>query len=75
MTLDPRALNTYAENAHKLQGGGFSGFILRTSFDALARNEVLQVLFFAIVFGIRLALVGSEAGACVTRLIEALSTV
>ncbi|WP_019903760.1 dicarboxylate/amino acid:cation symporter [Methylobacterium sp. 77] len=78
-TLDPKALNTYAENAHKLQGGGLSSFILNiiptTSFDALARNDVLQVLFFAIIFGISLALVGGEAGARVTGLIEALSTV
>jgi len=29
-----------------------------TSFEALARNDVLQVLFFAIVFGVSLALVG-----------------
>lgn len=78
-TLDPKALNTYAENAHKLQGGGFSSFILNiiptTSFDALARNDVLQVLFFAIIFGISLALVGGEAGARVTGLVEALSAV
>ncbi len=29
-----------------------------TSFDALSRNDVLQVLFFAILFGVSLALVG-----------------
>ena len=47
----PHALTTYADNAHKLQGGGIGSFILNiiptTSFDALARNDVLQVLFFA----------------------------
>ncbi len=32
-----------------------------TSFDALARNDVLQVLFFAIIFGVSLALVGEPA--------------
>src|SRR5262249_61220169 len=31
------------------------------SFDALARNDVLQVLFFAIIFGVSLALVGDKA--------------
>ena len=48
----PRRSPAYAENAHKLQGGGFGEFILNiipsTAFDALARNDVLQVLFFAI---------------------------
>src|SRR5271170_7465449 len=64
-SLDPHALSAYAENAHKLQGGGFGSFILNiipsTSFDAFARNDVLQVLFFAILFGISLALVGERA--------------
>ena len=63
--LDPHALDTYAANARKLQGSGIGSFILNiiptTSFDALARNDVLQVLFFAIVFGVSLALVGEPA--------------
>ena len=50
-TLDAQALTTYADNAHKRQGGGIGSFILNiiptTSFDALARNDVLQVLFRA----------------------------
>jgi aerobic C4-dicarboxylate transport protein len=78
-TLDASALNSYAENAHKLKGGGMSSFLLNiiptTSFDALARNDVLQVLFFAIIFGISLALVGGEKGAMVTEIVEAVSTV
>ena len=77
-TLDAKALTTHADNAHKLQGGGISSFLLNiiptTSFDALARNDVLQVLFFAILFGIALALVG-EKGKQVTSLIDAVSTV
>ena len=64
-SLDSHALNTYADNAHKLKGGGIGSFVLNiipmTSFDALARNDVLQVLFFAILFGISLALVGKPA--------------
>ncbi|SFM72692.1 dicarboxylate/amino acid:cation symporter [Methylobacterium pseudosasicola] len=78
-TLDGKALSTYADNAHKLQGGGFSSFILNiiptTSFDALARNDVLQVLFFAILFGVALALYGGEQGKKVTDLIDAVSGV
>src|SRR5437660_484655 len=60
-TLDAKAINTYADNAHKLQGGGIGSFLLNiiptTSFDALSRNDVLQALFFAVLFGVGLALV------------------
>jgi aerobic C4-dicarboxylate transport protein len=77
-SLDAHALSTYADNAHKLKGGGIGSFILNiiplTSFDALARNDVLQVLFFAILFGISLALVG-EPAAPVTTLIDTVSKV
>ena len=78
-TLDAKALNTYSDNAHKLQGGGIGSFLLNiipsTSFDALSRNDVLQVLFFAIIFGVSLALVGGEKGEKITSLIDAVSTV
>src|SRR5437870_12542531 len=78
-TLDAKALNTYADNAHKLQGGGIGSFLLNiiptTSFDALARNDVLQVLFFAILFGVSLALVGGEKGERIGSFIEGVSTV
>src|ERR1700676_5125711 len=78
-TLDAKALNTYADNAHKLKGGGIGSFLVNiiptTSFDALARNDVLQVLFFAIIFGTCLALVGGEKGKKITSLIDAVSTV
>jgi aerobic C4-dicarboxylate transport protein len=76
--LDAHALSAYADNAHKLHGGGFAGFILNiiptTSFDALARNDVLQVLFFAIIFGASLSLVG-EPVAPLGNLIEMASKV
>jgi Na+/serine symporter len=76
--LDAKAITSHADNVHKLQGGGIGGFILNiiptTSFDALARNDVLQVLFFALLFGISLALVGEKAQQ-VTSLIEQVSTV
>ena len=78
-TLDPKALNTYADNAHKLQGEGIGSFLMNiiptTSFDALSRNDVLQVLFFAILFGVSLALVGGEKGERISSLIDAVSTV
>ncbi|WP_426527178.1 cation:dicarboxylate symporter family transporter, partial [Streptomyces sp. MH13] len=46
-----------------------------TSFDALSRNDVLQVLFFAIIFGVSLALVGGEKGERISSFIDAVSTV
>ncbi len=77
-TLDPKALSTYADHAKNLQGAGVGSFIMNiiptTSIDALARNDVLQVLFFAILFGVALALVGEEA-AQVTSLVNAVSKV
>ena len=77
-TLDANALSTYSENAHKLQGSGIGSFILNiiptTSIDALARNDVLQVLFFAIIFGVSLALVGEPAQS-VTNLVDAIGKV
>ena len=77
--LDANAMNAYSDNAHKLQGAGIGSFLLNviptTSFDALARNDVLQVLFFAILFGVSLALVGGEKGEKISSLIDAVATV
>src|ERR1700760_2409846 len=78
-TLDAKALSTYADNAHKLKGEGIGAFLMNiiptTSFDALSRNDVLQVLFFAILFGVGLALVGGEKGERINAMIDAVSTV
>ncbi|UFZ06678.1 dicarboxylate/amino acid:cation symporter [Bradyrhizobium ontarionense] len=76
--LDAKQLASFADNAHKLQGGGFGGFVLNiippTAFDAFARNDVLQVLFFAVIFGVSLALVG-EPGKPVVNLIDSIAKV
>src|ERR1700751_4228459 len=78
-TLDAKALGNFAGNAQKLKGEGIGAFLMNiiptTSFDALSRNDVLQVLFFAILFGVGLALVGGEKGEKITSLIDAVSTV
>jgi aerobic C4-dicarboxylate transport protein len=77
--LDGQALSTFAGNAKKLQGEGIGAFLMNiiptTSFDALSRNDVLQVLFFAILFGVALALVGGEKGEKISSLIDAAATV
>ncbi|BEU95867.1 C4-dicarboxylate transporter DctA [Acidovorax sp. DW039] len=76
--LDASAMSSYADNAHKLSGGGFSDFMLKliptTAISAFASGDVLQVLLFSIVFGCALALVG-DRGKGVVSLIEEFSTV
>jgi aerobic C4-dicarboxylate transport protein len=76
--LDAGAMSSYTANAHKLQGRGFANFVLciipTTSIDALSRNDILQVLFFSIIFGVSQALVG-ERGRQVASMIEAVSAV
>jgi aerobic C4-dicarboxylate transport protein len=63
--------------AHHLDS--VSGFLLNliptTSVDALARNDVLQVLFFAVLFGISLSLVGGEKASKISSFIDAVATV
>jgi aerobic C4-dicarboxylate transport protein len=77
-TLDAKAMGSYADNASRLKGGGIGSFILNiiptTSIDALARNDVLQVLFFAVIFGVSLALVGDKAKQVAT-LVDQVSSV
>ena len=41
-TLDAKALNTYSDNAHKLQGGGIGSFLLEHHPDHLVRCAVAQ---------------------------------
>ena len=75
--LDPAALAAATDNAHKLKSGGIGTFLLNiipsSIFDALAHNDVLQVLFFAVLFGIGLALVGAK-GKPVADLVDAASS-
>ena len=76
--LDASSLSAYAANARNLQGAGVGAFLMNvipaTAIDAFARNDVLQVLFFAVLFGVSLALVG-EKGRQITSLVDALATV
>ena len=78
-SLDAKALGNFADRARNLKGEGIGSFLLNiiptTSFDALSRNDVLQVLFFAVLFGTSLALVGGEKGEKISSLIGAVSTV
>ncbi|WP_128001439.1 C4-dicarboxylate transporter DctA [Piscinibacter defluvii] len=76
--LDAKAMSAYAENASKLTGGGTVEFLMKlipsTVVNAFATGDVLQVLLFAILFGIALAMLG-ERGAPVASFIDTLSHV
>ncbi|WP_246375581.1 cation:dicarboxylate symporter family transporter [Gluconacetobacter takamatsuzukensis] len=73
---DARAISSYAHNAHVMHQGGVTEFLLalipHTPADAFAQGNVLQILFFAILFGCCLSQTG-EAGAPIVRLIDSLS--
>ncbi len=77
-TLDGAALSAYASNADKLTSGGTVEFLMRliptTAVSAFSNGDVLQVLLFAVLFGVALALLG-ESGAPMVSFIDTLSQV
>ncbi len=74
--LDPSSLSAYEDNAHKLAGGGFTGFFLKlvptTFVSGFVEGDVLQVLLVAVLFGCALSLLGDK-GKGLVGLIEELS--
>lgn len=72
-TLDTKAVNTYAAQAHDATIVGFlMNIIPDTIVGAFAKGDILQVLFFSVVFGIALGAVGDRAKP-VTDFLQALS--
>lgn len=72
-TLDAGAVATYAARAHDSTIVGFlMNIIPETVVGAFAGGEILQVLFFSILFGVSLAIVGERAAPVLTVL-ESLS--
>ena len=72
-TLDPTAVAQYSEAAHDQSIVGFlMNIIPDTVVGAFAGGEILQVLFFSILFGVSLAIVGDRAQPVMTVL-ESLS--
>ena len=68
-TLDPAAVEQYASKAHETSIVGFlMNIIPETVVGAFAGGEILQVLFFAILFGISLAAIGDRAQPVMTVL-------
>ena len=72
-SLDGAAVADYASKAHDTTIVGFlSGIIPQTVVGAFAGGDILQVLFFSVLFGIALAAVG-ERGAPVQNFLQALT--
>ncbi|MDP3800793.1 dicarboxylate/amino acid:cation symporter [Brevundimonas sp.] len=68
-TLDPAAVGTYVQKAHETDIIAFlMNIIPETVVGAFAGGEILQVLFFAILFGISLAIIGDRAQPVMTVL-------
>jgi aerobic C4-dicarboxylate transport protein len=72
-TLDQSAVNDYVDKSHELTLTGFVlDIIPDTLVGAFTGNNILQVLFVAVLFGISLAMVG-ERGRPVQVFLEALT--
>ena len=72
-TLDPGAVATYTQAAHDQSIVAFlMNVIPNTVVGAFASGDILQVLFFAILFGIALASIGERA-APVLNLLDSVS--
>jgi len=71
-TLDGKAVATYAAKAHEQSITGFLMNIIPTTIvGAFAEGDILQVLFFSVLFGISLGIVG-ERGKPVVDFMHAL---
>ncbi|WP_296815368.1 dicarboxylate/amino acid:cation symporter [Brevundimonas sp.] len=72
-SLDPEAVSQYATAAHDQTITGFLLHVIPdTVVGAFAGGEILQVLFFSILFGVSLAVIGDRAQPVLTVL-ESLS--
>ncbi|MBB3160588.1 dicarboxylate/amino acid:cation symporter [Rhizobium laguerreae] len=61
-SLDPAAVATFAAKAHEQSIVGFLTNIIPTTIvGAFADGDILQVLFFSVLFGIALAVVGEKS--------------
>ncbi|TIQ02326.1 MAG: cation:dicarboxylase symporter family transporter, partial [Mesorhizobium sp.] len=73
-TLDATKVATYTEKAHDTSIVGFlMNIIPDTITGAFAKGDILQVLFFSVLFGLALAAVG-DRGRPVVDFLQALTT-
>ena len=74
-TLDTKALASFTTGAKSLSTTDFLMNIIPTSVvDAFAKGDILQVLFFALLFGFALAAIG-EKGKPITNFIDEVSQI
>jgi aerobic C4-dicarboxylate transport protein len=72
-SLDAEAVSTYTAKAHEQSVTGFLMNIIPTTIvGAFADGDILQVLFFSVLFGVALALIG-EKGAPVLSFLQAVT--
>ncbi|WP_420102914.1 dicarboxylate/amino acid:cation symporter [Bosea sp. (in: a-proteobacteria)] len=72
-SLDAKAVQSYAAKAHDASIVGFlTNIIPDTIVGAFASGDILQVLFFSVLFGLSLAMVG-ERGKPVLDILQSLS--
>ena len=72
-SLDPTAVAAYTKQAHEQSIVGFLTNIIPTTIvGAFADGDILQVLFFSVLFGIALAMVG-ERGESVVNFLNSLT--
>src|ERR671929_321492 len=75
-TLDAKAIASYtAPSAHLSTMDFIMNIIPKDVADAFARGEILQVLFFSILFGVALAGLKGEASTYVLHFIDGLSAI
>jgi aerobic C4-dicarboxylate transport protein len=73
-SLDAEAVSTYTAKAHEQSITGFLMNIIPTTIvGAFADGDILQVLFFSVLFGVALALIG-EKRAPVLSFLQAITT-
>jgi DAACS family dicarboxylate/amino acid:cation (Na+ or H+) symporter len=81
--LRQQLFDTYRTQAEGLQAGGptgfgietFLGIVPRNPIEAMARMDMLAVIFFALVFGAALTLIPRERAEPMVKLLEALGDV
>jgi len=75
VTVDTSKLAVYQKAAAEMHWGDFVAHIIpANAFDAFAKGDILQILFFAILFGLALSHMG-DTGQVVTDLFEKLTKV
>jgi aerobic C4-dicarboxylate transport protein len=69
-TLDSRAVSKYADAPHQDVVGFLLNIIPNTVFDAFTKGEILQVLLFAVLFGLGLSRLSGDHGKAIVHVLD-----